>query len=672
MAHSGDFFDQHASASSSFRQISPTHLHAFLDISPDALLLVNQSATIVSLNEQTAALFGYAEKELCGASLEILLPPRVREAYLRHRQQYFAAPYALSMGAGLELYGQRKNGAEFPVDVSLRPLLVDGELHILGAIRDVTAQRVIERGYAARAQRLSLLTDLMNLAADAILMRDPMSRIIFWNHGAERLYGWSEQEALGRLSHTLLETRYSQSRAVTETALEQQGQWEGELTHMCRDGRKVLVESRQALIRDSQEEPLAILEVNRDITERHTREQTERTRYEETVGRETLFHQILDGLPCVIFLVTGADARILFANRAASQVWGVPWQFQQPLGEFFTTNGIMLLNAQGHPLSVEQYATLRAIRTGKPASDVQTMILPDERRLPILVCAEPFSHPQSVGISVTEPVVLVTYEDVTMLKEAEKLKDEFVGIAAHELRTPLTALLSYVDMLLRQTSRGGTSPLSERQQRAVTAIKEATLRLSTLTEDLLDVTRLQAGLLVLKGDPTDIVPLVRRVASYWQQTTDKHRIEVYVARERAMVTVDASRLEQILTNLIDNAIKYSPLGGPVLLSIEEDLPHRQIQIKVQDRGIGIPQHQHGRVFGRFMRAENAQAWGISGTGLGLYLCYELVELMGGHIWFDSQEGIGSTFFVSFPMSDEGSVEGPQGTRRANQRPGDTL
>lgn len=665
MALGGDFFDQHASTSSSFRQISLTHLRSFLDISPDALLLVNLSGTIVFLNEQMAALLGYAEEELCGVPLDILLAPHVREKYLRHRQQYFAAPYALSMGAGLELYGQRKNGAEFPVDVSLRPLLLDGELHILGAIRDVTAQWVIERGYAAQAQHLSLLTDLMNFAADAILMHDPLSRVIFWNHGAERLYGWSEQEALGRLSYTLLETHYPQSRTVTDTTLEQQGQWEGELTHTCRDGRKVLVESRQALIRDSQGEPLAIMEVNRDITERHTREQTERTSYAETVERETLFHQILDSLPCVIFLVAGADARILFANRAASQVWGVPWLFQQPLGEFFTTNGITLLNAQGRPLSVEQYATLRAIRTGEPVRDFQTMILPDERRLPILVYAEPFSLPQSVGIPATEPVVLVSYEDVTVLKEAEKLKDEFVSIAAHELRTPLTVLSSYVDVLLRQTSRGGTSPLSERQQKAVTAIKEATLRLSTLTEDLLDVTRLQAGRLVLKCRPTDIVPLVRRVASYCQQITDKHRIEVYTARESAIVSVDESRLEQILTNLIDNAIKYSPRGGPVCISIEEDLQHRQIQIKVEDRGIGIPQHQHGRIFGRFMRAENAQAWGISGTGLGLYLCYELVELMGGHMWFDSQEGVGSTFFVSFPMSDEGSEEGPQGTRGAN-------
>lgn len=655
MAHRDDFFDQHVSASSSFRQISSTHLHSCLDISPAALLLVNQLGTIVMLNEQTAALFGYAEKELCGAPLEILLPPRVREAYYRHRQQYLATPFARSMGTGLELYGQRKNGAEFPVDVGLRPLLVDGELHILGAIRDMTAQRVTEYKYAVQAQRPRLLTDLMNLAADAILMCDSMSQILFWNHGAERLYGWSKQEALGRISHTLLETRYPQSRAVTGTILEQQGQWDGELTQTCYDGRKILVESRQTLLRDSQGEPMAIFEVNHDITECRTREQTERAYCEETVGRETLFHQILDSLPCVVFLVTGADARMLFANRAASQVWGVSWLFQQPLGEFFNTNGITLLNAQGRPLSVEQYATLRTIRTGGPVRDFQTMILPDGRMLSIQVYAEPFSLPQSAGIPASEPVVLVTYEDVTVLKEAEKLKDEFVGIAAHELRTPLTVLSSYVDVFLRQTSRRRTSPLSERQQRAVTAIKEATLRLSTLTEDLLDVTRLQAGRLVLTCRSTNIVPLVRRVASYCRQTTDKHRIEVYAARKRAMVTVDESRLEQILTNLIDNAIKYSPLGGPVLISIEEEPLHRQIQIKVQDRGIGIPQHQHGRVFGRFMRAENALAWEISGTGLGLYLCSELAKLMGGHIWFDSQEGVGSTFFVSFPMS-EGSEE----------------
>lgn len=657
MAHQEDVFGQQTPASASLRQISSAHLHIFLDFSPDALLCLDRSGTIVMLNEHMATLFGYAEEELLGTQHDFLLPPRFRGAHLRHREQYFSAPDTRHMGAELDIYGLRKNGTEFPVDIRLQPLLLDGEPHALASVRDVTVQRAAKRQRAVQALHLNVLTDLINLAPDAILIRDPMSRIIFWNHGAEYLYGWSEQEALGRITHTLLETRFPQSRAAIETALEQQGQWEGELSYTCRDGHTVLVESRQALIRDPQGEPLAILEVNRDITERHRREQTERDSLEETVERETLFHQMLDSLPCGVFLAAGMDGRLLYANRAAQQVWNTQWPLQQPIGEFLRTNGILLLDPQGRPISEEDYATLRVLRTGEAVRAAQKIVrLSDGKMLPILVNAEPLSPPQRAGIPASEPVALVVYDDITTLKEEEKLKDEFTCIAAHELRTPLTILSGYVDMLLRQASRGGTSPPSEQQQKAIAAIKNATLRLSMLTDDLLDVTRLQAGRLVLQPRPTNIISLVCEIAAQFQQTTEQHRLEVLTPKEPVIATVDESRLKQILTNIIGNAIKYSPLGGPILIALEEDSLHQQVRIKVEDRGIGIPQHQQVRIFGRFIRAENAQAWEITGTGLGLYLCHELAALMGGNIWFNSKEGIGSTFFVSLPLNTKPEIE----------------
>ncbi len=114
--------------------------------------------------------------------------------------------------------------------------------------------------------------------------------------------------------------------------------------------------------------------------------------------------------------------------------------------------------------------------------------------------------------------------------------------------------------------------------------------------------------------------------------------------------IDVKRTEQVLTNLLGNAVKYSPQGGPITLTITQDTATRAVQISVQDRGIGIPGHQQAQIFGRFTRADNALAWGISGTGLGLYLCRELVERQGGRLWFESEEGVGSTFFVTLPLA----------------------
>jgi signal transduction histidine kinase len=134
-----------------------------------------------------------------------------------------------------------------------------------------------------------------------------------------------------------------------------------------------------------------------------------------------------------------------------------------------------------------------------------------------------------------------------------------------------------------------------------------------------------------------------------QQTTARHQIEVCTAYPELVANIDTRRTEQVLTNLIGNAIKYSPQGGIITINIKEDSTTRALQISVQDTGIGIPRHQQAQIFGRFIRADNAVAWGISGTGLGLYLCHELVEQQGGRLWFESEEGVGSTFFVTLPL-----------------------
>ncbi len=649
--------------------ISSTNVLPFLDISPDALVIVNPAGTIVMVNRQTETVFGYARTELLGQQLELLLPERFHEVHTAHRNQYFSAPRTRPMGVGLQLVGRRKDGTEFPVEISLNPLLLDDVLHVIGAIRDMTAQRVAERERLQQLEQIRLQAELINLAHDAILVRDPVSRVISWNKGAEELYGWTVQEAQGRVTHSLLKTRFPSSRADVDAHLEHEGQWEGELTHTRRDGSSVIVESRQMLVHDEEGHPIAILEINRDITERRHLEQTEQVVHAETVARLAFLQQVIDALPSSVYLVYGTDARLLLANRAASSVWGAEWQVDQPMLEFLTRNGIEITNAQGRPLPPSQFATLRAVQRGESVLQQQELIRRPGSSLPVLVnaVALPTQRRWSVFLQETEqqtPVeeamALVMHQDVTALKEAEYLKDEFVGIVAHELRTPLAALKGFADMLLVQTARGRGVALAEWQREALEEIELATTRLVKLTEELLDVTRLQAGRLHLQRTPINMVPFAHRVATLLQQTTTQHRLEVRTTQPELLADIDPGRIEQVLTNLIDNAIKYSPQGGPVTITIWEETAARIVGISVQDRGIGIPRRQHAQMFGRFMRADNAQAWGISGTGLGLYICRELVERHGGQLWFDSEEDAGSTFFVTLPLvsTRQGDYEVP--------------
>jgi PAS domain S-box-containing protein len=133
-------------------------------------------------------------------------------------------------------------------------------------------RKLAEQELQQRDQTIRLQANLIELAHDAIIVRNPVSRIVSWNKGAETLYGWAAHEVLGQVTHTLLNTRFPQPREAVDNTLEHEGQWEGELTHTCRDGRQVIVESRQVLVCDEQGHPTAILEINRDITERRLRD----------------------------------------------------------------------------------------------------------------------------------------------------------------------------------------------------------------------------------------------------------------------------------------------------------------------------------------------------------------------------------------------------------------
>lgn len=394
-----------------------------------------------------------------------------------------------------------------------------------------------------------------------------------------------------------------------------------------------------------------------DVTEAH-RLLNEQQAHAETEARRALLQTVINELPGSVYLVRGRDARLALANRATTDVWGAHWEPDQPLGEFLARNSIRVLHIDGRPLVLEEFATLRAVQTGVSVRHHQEIIRhADGTTLPVLVNAIALD-PRVLGNHETrseevEPAAIVVHLDVTALKEAEKVKDEFIGIAAHELRTPLAVIKGFAQMLIMQTSRGNGPALADWQTEAIADIDLATSRLVELTEDLLDVTRLQAGRLELQREPTDLVALVKRMVARFKLTPENHRITVNAAQEYLVCNLDSRRIEQVFSNLINNATKYSPMGGDITITLDAD--QRYALFSIQDHGIGIPQRQHKRIFSRFMRADNTQMHNIGGTGLGLYLCRELVERHEGRIWFKSVEGEGSTFYVSLPLYEKSSA-----------------
>jgi two-component system phosphate regulon sensor histidine kinase PhoR len=395
-----------------------------------------------------------------------------------------------------------------------------------------------------------------------------------------------------------------------------------------------------------------------DVTETR-RLLAERRARAEAEARRALLQLVIDELPSGIYLVRGHDARLVLSNRAAAEVWGAPWLEGQAMEAFLATSGIRIFREDGRPLPLAEFATLQALHTGKAVRHQQAIIRHcDGTMLPVLVNAVainpqvllwPLAGRGDENGSTAEPAALVVHQDVTALKEAERLKDEFIGIAAHELRTPIAALKGFVEMLITQTARGKGPRLADWQEEAIADIDQATARLVELIDDLLDATRLQAGRLQIHPEPVDLAALAQRVATRLQVMTERHTISVHANSEYVVINADPRRIEQVISNLISNAIKYSPNGGNIDISVDTEMQTGMAMLRVHDQGIGIPAQQQAHIFGRFARADNARAFGIQGTGLGLYLSRELVERHGGRIWFESVEGQGSTFFVTLPL-----------------------
>ncbi|HET7786861.1 MAG TPA: ATP-binding protein [Myxococcales bacterium] len=237
---------------------------------------------------------------------------------------------------------------------------------------------------------------------------------------------------------------------------------------------------------------------------------------------------------------------------------------------------------------------------------------------------------------------VVVARDVTEVVDLERLKDQFIRVAAHELKTPAAILKGYALTLMRTDER-----LSPPSRRMLEAIDRGADRLNRIVEDLVDVSQAFLDVLQLSPSPVGLRELVRETVAE-VPVTDLHRIVVRDREGPLTVSADPARTRQALRILLDNAIKYSPAGGTIEVAVDAD--SERVRVSVRDCGVGIPTQGQDHIFRLFYRAHTDTPHDYGGMGIGLYMAREIIKRQGGRIWFESREGEGSTFFFTLPLA----------------------
>jgi len=240
---------------------------------------------------------------------------------------------------------------------------------------------------------------------------------------------------------------------------------------------------------------------------------------------------------------------------------------------------------------------------------------------------------------------ILVFHDLTRLKQLERTREEFVANVSHELRTPLSLIKGYVETLL-----DGARNNPEVAERFLKIIERNTNRLDLLIQDLLTISALESERIKLHLQPVELRPLAEKIFSDLKPPADNKNIELVSQLPELAATADMNRLEQVLANLVDNAIKYGRAQGHVTVGGKK-LDDGRLEIFVQDDGPGIPAESLDRVFERFYRVDKARSRDQGGTGLGLSIVKHIVQAHGGEVWVKSELGKGATFYFTLPATE---------------------
>jgi PAS domain S-box-containing protein len=673
-----------------------------LNATPDAVIVTDTALRIVCLNQRAELTLHMPEADLLGTHIAEIVPERVREDFSSLVQNALSNPEIDVARYPAALTISRGNGTDFIAEVGVRPLEIDEQQLIVVSLRDITRQTQVET--ELRTNQM-LLAEAQRVAQLGSWRWDIANDTVTWSNELFRLFGIEPtDEPMNYAQYLSLVHPADRDRvnAVIAETVENRSSFELEHRIIRPDGVVRLVYGQGAVNLSDSGDLISLIGTTQDVTERKANEaqafqlaleQAARQEAERTKERFQFLAEVSEALATSLEYEATLNKllRLIIPRRA-------DWCSINTMGN----NGEILRAAVAHrdpakqkiledirdqdflPHGDDSHPLTRALREAKPqlyatVTDemLQGMARSEEhlalsRQLnPTSVMLVPLiARGRVFGVitfGISDSGRRYTEEDLQLAievahraavsidnahlyreaHEAARLREEFVSLVSHELKTPLTVIKGYIQVMERYLEKPDWEYARIRTTRQRLSTQVA--RLELLVSDILDVSRMQRGRLDLNVVPdTDLVALVKHVMERFDDAIERrenHELRIH-ADAPIIGCWDPLRLDQVFSNLLSNALKYSPEGGPINVFMREDGTNAYID--VQDHGVGISTEEQQTLFQPFQRGA-AAARGISGTGLGLYITRQIIEQHGGSISLMSVPGETTTFQIQLPL-----------------------
>jgi PAS domain S-box-containing protein len=605
-------------------QIGEQYLIGVLESITDAFVSVDTQYRFTYVNRQAEKISGKMRAELLGRSAWEVFAIAPDSLLYRNAHQ------AMSEHISLEF-------TEFcpPLNKWFAVRLYPSQNGLSALFQDITESKQAEEILQQSERRFRALIEN---STDAIVLVDTLGTMLYASPSTTHLLGYTPEELVG---HAVFEFVHPDDLEKTMLTLagilmEPGKSLSVEYRAYRKDGSLRWMEGTGTnLLHDPSVQ--AIVGNYRDITERKLLEEEVRKAKEEL---ETIFHNVADGIT-----VQDAHGTIVYANDAAAILSGFanaeamlsasPEMLRTHLSRF------EIKDEMGNPLSYEQLPGRQALQGEKYAqATIQYYDTVTGKTRWSLVKAQPILDAQGqVQLAVN------VFTDITERKELEQRKDEFIGMAGHELKTPLTTIKGFTQVLHRRFKKQD----DEESLRFLAKMDTQVNKLTALINDLLDISKIQTGKLVFREELFDLDEVIQDIVENLQAATSTHQLRLE-GKAEAQIFGDRDRVGQVLTNLLTNAIKYSPKADTVIVRASRD--HDKAMVSVQDFGIGIDAEHQQKIFERFYQVTDPLETTFPGLGIGLYISSQIVKRHYGHMWVESRKGQGSTFSFTLPVTNQ--------------------